>query len=153
MQLVRILSERSGKTGMIGGQVLDMESTAKTIELETLYAMHRGKTAALLTACLEFGACIAKAPLNIFKAIGENLGLAYQILDDLLDASSTTEKLGKTAGSDAKHHKQTSIALLGPDKAAARLEELKALCFAQINTLPESQELAALTQKLLIRNY
>jgi geranylgeranyl diphosphate synthase, type II len=151
--LIRILSERSGQEGMIGGQLLDMESTGKKIELETLYAMHRGKTAALLTGCLEFGACIARVDPSIFQTIGENLGLAYQILDDLLNASSTTEKLGKTAGSDAKQQKQTSVALLGVDKATEKLEELKTLCFAQIETLPGSQELTALTQKLLIRNY
>jgi geranylgeranyl diphosphate synthase type II len=157
ISLVRILSERSGKEGMIGGQVLDMESTAKRIEIETLYTMHRAKTASLLSACLEFGAILAASTsqeiLALFKTIGENLGLAYQILDDLLDASSTTEKLGKTAGSDAKHQKPTSVALLGSAKAAAKLEELKTLCFAQINALPDSQELTALTQKLLIRNY
>jgi geranylgeranyl diphosphate synthase type II len=153
VDLIRILSERSGKEGMIGGQLLDMESTGKKIELDTLYAMHRGKTAALLTACLEFGACIAKVDPSPFQTIGENLGLAYQILDDLLNASATTEQLGKTAGSDATRQKQTSVALLGVEKAAEKLEELKTLCFAQIETISGSQELTALTQKLLIRNY
>ena len=138
---------------MIGGQVLDIESTGKEIELETLYAMHRGKTAALLTACLEFGAVISDKECSAFQRIGEQLGLAYQILDDLLDVSSTSQVLGKTAGSDAKNQKQTIVALLGKEKAAAKLEELKTTCFTQIAALPHSEELAALTQKLLIRNY
>jgi len=151
--LIRVLSNRAGAKGMIGGQVLDMESTGRSISIDTLFDMHRGKTAALLTACLEFGAIVANREQGIFKTIGENLGLAYQILDDLLDASSTTEQLGKTAGSDAKQQKQSSVAILGIEAAKQKLEELKSICFAQINAIPKSEELVTLTQKLLIRNY
>jgi len=140
LQLVKILSKRAGKEGMIGGQVLDMESGSKEIDLEKIYAIHRGKTAALFTACLEFAEVIALKECSAFKAIGQNLGLAYQILDDLHDASSKTQE-------------PNIVTLLGRMKAAAKLEELKEFCFSQIKSLPDSEELTALTQKLLIRNY
>lgn len=154
IQLIRILSRHAGGEGMIGGQVLDIESTGKTIDDQTLRTMHLGKTAALFTACLEFAACIAGAQTSAseLREIGKNLGLAYQILDDLLDATQTTKQLGKTALSDAKNKKSTLVSLIGIEGTKRTLESLRMLTLHQIEKIPNSAPLASLTQKLLIRN-
>src|SRR5690606_32374150 len=101
LQMVKTVAMRAGSSGMIGGQAVDIESKGKEIDEEVLLQMHCGKTAALLTACLEVGSLAAGyPPTPLLQSIGQDLGLAYQYQDDLLDATSTTAALGKTAGAD-----------------------------------------------------
>jgi len=109
--------------GMIGGQVVDLESEGKPINPETLEYIHRSKTGALLTACTRCGALAAGADEGELKALteyGKKVGLAFQIVDDILDVTSTSEELGKTAGKDQKVEKATYAALYGVEASRRR---------------------------------
>ncbi|MBI3508377.1 MAG: polyprenyl synthetase family protein [Chlamydiia bacterium] len=128
LALIEALAYRAGGQGMIGGQAIDITVTGQAIDEPTLVQMHLGKTGALLTACLEIAAIITSAPTTILRQLqklGADLGLAYQFLDDLLNATSTTALLGKQAGSDANHSKPTAITLFGVEGTKHRLLQLK----------------------------
>jgi len=110
------IAEAAGTAGMVGGQVVDIESEGKTITAEALEYIHIHKTAALLRASLSAGARLGGADAAALAAIGEagqNLGLAFQIVDDILDVEGSLETLGKTAGSDERKQKVTYPALYG----------------------------------------
>lgn len=116
----QILSKASGTEGMIGGQVIDIESEGKTIDIETLVCLHLLKTGALIRAAGVVGAVVAGAMDEHIKAIDEycmNLGLAFQIRDDVLDMTGTHQELGKTIGSDQENGKTTYVTLYGVDQA------------------------------------
>lgn len=120
LKLIATLSKQSGSEGMIGGQVLDMASEKKQITLDTLRLLHRNKTAALLTASIEFGGIIADAnesQLMALRQFGENAGLAFQVVDDILDVTSSEAKHGRPTGSDAINGKSTYVTLLGLEQA------------------------------------
>ncbi|MGE5610017.1 MAG: polyprenyl synthetase family protein [Bacillota bacterium] len=128
-RLVVELASASGPEGMIGGQVLDMEGEHKTLSLEQLRELHRRKTGALLTASCRLGAIaaeVSEAKLNAMTAFGQHLGLAFQIVDDLLDVTSTPEQMGKATHKDAAKGKNTYPVLLGMEasrkEAAAQLQ-------------------------------
>ena len=109
-----------GASGMVGGQVLDLEGENSVVSLEQLKRIHRAKTGALITACGVMGAMAAGAPdreVEAVRSYGEEIGLAFQIVDDILDATSTSQELGKTAGKDAAQNKATYPALLGMERA------------------------------------
>lgn len=113
--------------GMIGGQVVDLESEGKTISAPALEYIHRSKTGALLTACTRCGAlaaCAGPAQLNALTEFGRKIGLAFQIVDDILDMTASSEKLGKTAGKDQKVKKATYPALYGIDASRQKAQEL-----------------------------
>jgi len=117
----------SGAGGMIGGQLLDLESEGKTLDLDGLERIHRGKTGALIRASALIGGMAARATEAQRRALadyGEAIGLAFQIADDVLDITQTTERLGKTAGRDLDLNKVTYPALLGLQPAAERAESL-----------------------------
>jgi geranylgeranyl pyrophosphate synthase len=125
--IVAELMRASGAAGMIGGQWLDLEAEGKHLALGELEQIHRSKTGMLITACSRIGALAARADLKLLQALtryGEAIGLAYQIADDVLDVTSTTDQLGKTAGRDAALHKSTYALLLGVDQALARARAL-----------------------------
>ena len=110
------LARATGAVGMIGGQVLDIEGENARLSLDQLQHLHRMKTGALLTAACRMGAIAAKAPSQRLEALtryGQHLGLAFQIVDDVLDVTSTPEQLGKATGKDAGRGKNTYPALLG----------------------------------------
>lgn len=153
LQMIKTLAMRSGAPGMIGGQAIDIESEAKEIDEDTLMQMHYGKTAALLTACLEIGSLAAGYPSTpLLQSIGLELGLAYQFQDDLLDATSTTAILGKTAGADAAKQKPTAVSLFGIAATKERLQSLEKSLFLKLQQLPKcGQELTALIQTILHR--
>jgi geranylgeranyl diphosphate synthase, type II len=120
IQLIAILAHRSGSEGMIGGQVLDLAFEGKKISLDTLRLLHRNKTAALLTAAVEFGGVIADATptqLDCLRHFGEAIGLAFQVVDDILDVTSSHAKHGKTVASDIRNEKSTYVSLLGIEQA------------------------------------
>lgn len=121
--IVRELMEASGAGGMIGGQLLDLEAEGEHVAVESLERVHRLKTGALITASVSLGARAALAPEPRRLALaryGEAIGLAFQIADDVLDVTATTDQLGKTAGRDLALHKSTYPALLGIEGATAR---------------------------------
>ena len=117
----------SGAGGMIGGQLLDLDSEGKTLDLDGLERIHRGKTGALIRASALIGGMAARGTAEQIHALaefGEGIGLAFQIADDVLDITQTTELLGKTAKRDLDLNKVTYPALLGLEPAAERAESL-----------------------------
>lgn len=114
--LVRELASAAGPEGMIGGQVLDMEGENKSLQLEELQRLHRKKTGALIRAAVRLGAIAAGSnphKLAQITTFGQHLGLAFQIVDDLLDVTATPQQLGKATGKDASRGKNTYPSLLG----------------------------------------
>jgi geranylgeranyl diphosphate synthase, type II len=125
--IVRVLMQASGAAGMIGGQLLDLEGEGRDLSLEELERIHRLKTGALIEASMRIGGLAARAPaalLEAFSTYGASVGLAFQIADDVLDITATTDQLGKTAGKDVEYRKSTYPALLGVAGAKARAEAL-----------------------------
>ncbi len=126
-EIVKTLMHASGATGMIGGQLLDLEGEGRDLTLEELERIHRWKTGALIEAALRIGGIAAGATpalLEAFASYGAAVGLAFQIADDVLDITATTDQLGKTAGKDVAFKKSTYPALLGIAGAKARAEAL-----------------------------
>jgi geranylgeranyl pyrophosphate synthase len=125
--IVRNLMRASGAGGMIGGQLLDLEAEGRQLPLESLEQVHRAKTGALISAAARIGAMAALAGDAHVRAMGEfgdALGLAFQIADDVLDVTATTDQLGKTAGRDQALGKSTYPGLLGVEGAVARARAL-----------------------------
>ena len=121
------LFQAGGIEGMVGGQWLDLEAERQTLTLPQLMAVHRGKTGALIRASCTLGGIAAQAaPVQVaaLTAFGEDVGLAFQIADDVLDCTGTSEELGKTAGRDAALAKSTYVSLLGVDEARREAEAL-----------------------------
>lgn len=114
-----ILSVKSGTLGMVGGQVIDLQSEGKKADLDTLRQMDEKKTAALIEAACMMGCIAAGADDEKVKAAERyayHIGVAFQIVDDILDVTSTTEELGKAVGSDRENDKSTYVSLLGIEK-------------------------------------
>ena len=112
---------------MIGGQLLDLDGEGRPLSPKELEQVHRSKTGALIAASARIGGLAALAPASRVEALatyGDAVGLAFQIADDVLDVTSTTAELGKTAGKDLVVRKSTYPALLGVDGARARAESL-----------------------------
>ena len=125
--LVRSLSSHAGAHGMIGGQMIDLIFEGQTIDWKILEQMHRGKTAGLIMAALEFGGIIAQASnqdIAVLKKAGLEMGIAFQIIDDVLDYTSTQEELGKPIGSDRDNNKATAVSILGVQNALEKAELL-----------------------------
>jgi geranylgeranyl diphosphate synthase type II len=137
---VRIIEEVAHGTGtidgMIGGQVVDLEAEHSKPDLQTLEYIHRAKTAALITASLVSGGIYAGAHEDESKRLrsfGQQIGLAFQIVDDVLDLTQTSEQLGKTAGKDMAAEKTTYPALFGIDESLKRADQLVADAFTQLD--------------------
>lgn len=125
--LVRSLSSHAGAHGMIGGQMIDLIFEGQTIDWEILEQMHRGKTAGLIIAALEFGGIIAQASnqdIAALKKAGLGVGIAFQLIDDVLDYTGTQEELGKPIGSDRDNNKATAVSILGTQNALEKAELL-----------------------------
>jgi geranylgeranyl diphosphate synthase type II len=127
--VVRDLAQMAGPAGMVGGQVLDVRNEGKTPERptpdrETLARIHRWKTGALIRGAARAGALLAGADPAPLTAYGEALGLAFQVVDDVLDVEATTEQLGKTAGKDAAAGKLTYPRLYGLEAAKVEARRL-----------------------------
>jgi geranylgeranyl pyrophosphate synthase len=126
-RMARELFEAGGIEGMVGGQWLDLEAERRTLALPELIAVHQGKTGALIRAACTLGGIAGEAgPAEVaaLTAYGEEIGLAFQIADDVLDATGTSEALGKTAGRDAALAKSTYVSLMGVDAARAEADRL-----------------------------
>lgn len=121
------LTRAAGAGGMIGGQLLDLRAEGRTLSLAELERVHRAKTGQLIMASARIGALAARADdarLAAFTRFGDALGLAYQISDDVLDVTGTSDQLGKTAGKDAASSKSTYPSILGVDGARNRAQSL-----------------------------
>jgi len=137
LNLISEIADALGTNGMIGGQVVDIESEGQSVDKETVDYIHRNKTAALIAASVRTGAILAKASdreLEKFTIYGQKIGLAFQIVDDILDETGTTEQLGKDAKSDLAKGKMTYPAAFGMEhsleKAQALINEAcEAICF------------------------
>ena len=129
-RLLRVVGELalvSGAPGLVGGQVVDLESEGQAVDLETLEYIHLHKTAALLRACVVTGALIGGAndeQLQAMRTYANGIGLAFQIIDDILDVTASSEVLGKTAGKDLLADKTTYPKLLGLDASREKALQL-----------------------------
>jgi geranylgeranyl diphosphate synthase type II len=128
LQVVARLGRALGAAGLVGGQVVDLESEGKSdISLETLNFIHNHKTAALLEACVVCGGILAGASSEDIQRLtrySQNIGLAFQIIDDILDITATQEQLGKTAGKDQKAKKVTYPSLWGIEQSHIKAQQL-----------------------------
>jgi geranylgeranyl diphosphate synthase, type II len=136
LQTIAHLARASGAGGLVGGQVVDLASEGlKDVSLETLNYIHAHKTGALLEACVVCGAFLAgasAADLQRLSRFAQNIGLAFQIVDDILDITATTEELGKTAGKDVQAGKVTYPSLWGIEESRRQAKQLVADAKAQL---------------------
>lgn len=152
---LQILASKAGIHGMLGGQCIDVEVEGKAVTEELLQYIYRRKTGALLESSMLIGAVLAGATRSeqkiVEQAAGE-LGLAFQIQDDILDVTSSTEILGKPIGSDEKNHKTTYVTLKGIEQAAKEVEERSRHGVELLNTLVVKNEfLTAFMMELVHR--
>jgi geranylgeranyl pyrophosphate synthase len=157
LEMVRVLAGKSGGKGLIGGQSLDLLSEGQIIPWETLKAIHLGKTASLLSACLEIGGIVADVSLStrkVLEQIGQEIGLSFQIIDDVLDVEGSLELLGKPLLSDIAKQKNTSVSLLGLATAKKLAQDLLDSSLEKCKDLGiENSELALLLPKCVHRSF
>ncbi len=155
VQFIRELAHICGIKGLIAGQMLDIESEGKAVNKKTLQFIHENKTAKLINICLRFGALAAGASesdLAIIDDYGQNLGLVYQIVDDLLDIEGTQEELGKSIGKDAEVQKATFPSVYGIEESKRMARELTEKAKQSIGRLGDkSTLLQVLADYLLTR--
>jgi geranylgeranyl pyrophosphate synthase len=154
-RMARVLFEAGGVNGMVGGQWLDLEAERRRLDHGDLMAVHRGKTGALIEASCVLGALAARATerdVGIVGGFGADVGLAFQIADDVLDATATSEVLGKTAGKDTALEKSTYVSVLGVARARSEAEALAAKAVARLaEGGSETSALAALAHYIVKR--
>jgi geranylgeranyl pyrophosphate synthase len=155
-QMAAELFRAGGIEGMVGGQWLDLEAEGRTLAQEDLIGVHRGKTGAMIRAACTRGALAAEAgavQVNALTAYGDEVGLAFQIADDVLDATGTSEELGKTAGRDALLAKSTYVSVMGVDAARAEAERLARRAVEHLEAAGvASAALGALARYIATRN-
>ncbi len=155
LELVHLLARSAGSRGMVGGQVVDMESEGQSIDLPTLEYIHTHKTGALLKTALEMGAVIASADVAQRHALvryGEAIGLAFQVTDDILDIVADQDSLGKDIGSDLERGKATYPALLGLEGARQRADELQQIAITALQHFgPAADPLRAIAAYIVAR--
>jgi farnesyl diphosphate synthase len=125
LEMVKTLAVASGSRGMAGGQAIDLEATGKALTQAELEFMHVRKTGALISAAVKLGALCGGACPPALEQYGHRVGLAFQVVDDVLDTEASTATLGKTAGKDSKHGKPTYVSAMGAARAKAFAEELR----------------------------
>ncbi|ADH85730.1 polyprenyl synthetase family protein [Desulfurivibrio alkaliphilus] len=143
LHLIGNIAAAIGPMGMVGGQVLDIEAEGRQIELEQLQQIHRCKTGALITVAVQSGAIGGGADRRQYEALtsyGEQIGLAFQIVDDLLNVTGDSTTLGKAAGSDAARGKATYPALLGLEATRRQADEAVAGAITALNGFGEEAE-------------
>lgn len=154
---IQQLSHAAGVAGMIGGQMLDIIHTDNPANLPTLEKIHYGKTAALFIAALHLGAAPSAHyhdHSQTLNTIGHDLGMAFQIIDDILDSSSDSATLGKTAGKDSDQNKHTYVTLLGIEDSRQRAIDYSLSAIAATDTLPnQGKHLGSLIRTMSERRY
>jgi farnesyl diphosphate synthase len=161
-RLCRLLARASGQSGMAGGQAIDLASVGRALDEVTLRDMHQRKTGALLRASVQMGAACGglaadSAGWAALTDYGHAMGLAFQIVDDVLDATQGSDTLGKTAGKDADANKPTYVSLLGLEGARVEAAQLltQALAALARSGLPAraTEALAALAERIVHRDH
>ncbi len=163
LQMVKLLAVASGSRGMAGGQAIDLGSVGKQLTLPELEQMHIRKTGALIRAAVMLGALCSsdknrgtldQPQLDKLDRFGKNLGLAFQVVDDVLDSEADTATLGKTAGKDADNNKPTYVTLLGVSAAKKMAEELHRDALEALTEFgTEAQRLRELADFVVKRKY
>lgn len=152
LKAIQVLATAAGDNGMVGGQVVDIESRNEDAEL--LKYLHSLKTGALIRASGMIGAILAGASEEEIKAVESfcsNLGIAFQIQDDILDVTGSEEELGKPIGSDAENDKSTYVTLFGIEKAEQMAEEYTNKAIESLSIFENNKELVELSKKLMGR--
>ena len=151
------LARAAGSRHLIAGQVMDLEGEGKPLDADALRAIHEGKTAALLTCCTRLGGMSAggsTAQLDALTRFGHSLGLAFQVIDDILDVTQTSEKLGKTAGKDVAARKATYPSILGLDASRTEATRLTRQAHDALTVFGEAaRPLRLIADYLLDREY
>ena len=156
-RLTGLLARAAGHAGMAGGQAIDLASIGRPLDEAALRDMHRRKTGALLQASVLMGAACGQAPAAIWQALsdyGAALGLAFQVMDDILDVTQASATLGKTAGKDLDHNKPTYVSVLGLAAARRHADELREQAHAALSASglgPRTGGLAVLADKVVER--
>ncbi|MGH8272645.1 MAG: farnesyl diphosphate synthase [Gammaproteobacteria bacterium] len=158
LRMVSILARDAGSTGMAGGQMVDIDAQGKRLERGALDAMHSMKTGALIRTSVLLGAHSLQEPrdriLAALERFGTSVGLAFQIQDDILDASGDSAKLGKVAGADAAHDKPTYTGLLGVEAARRALASVYSEALGALEPLGDAAApLIALAQLIVERDH
>lgn len=152
---LKVMAEKTGIYGMLGGQSVDVENDGKPLEKEMLDYIYRNKTSALIEASMMTGAILAGADEQQVAVVEEaagNIGLAFQIQDDILDVTSTDEELGKPVHSDEKNNKVTYVTLFGIEEASRQVELLSEKAIKLLKSLNKNNEfLYLLIEKLINR--
>jgi geranylgeranyl diphosphate synthase type II len=155
IRIIQTIARAAGPLGMVGGQSLDMLYEGRQVGYETLRRIHRSKTGALITASVVCGAMVAGASIEQEEALGiygNNIGLAFQIVDDLLDVEATTEELGKPAGSDVQAEKVTYPSLFGRETSRTMAREAVQEAIAALECFDaQADPLRALAQFIVDR--
>jgi farnesyl diphosphate synthase len=156
-RLCRLLARAAGSAGMAGGQAIDLASVGVTLTERQLRDMHRLKTGALLQASVMMGAACGDASaeaLAALKSYGAAIGLAFQVVDDILDVTADSATLGKTAGKDATQDKPTYVSVLGLERSAEHAQELLAQALAALaqSGLPNTGALQGLADMVVNRS-
>ncbi len=156
LEMMQCLAKASGYQGMCGGQALDLAATNKQVSLVQLERIHRLKTGALICAAVELGAIAANANRThreLLNTFAQNIGLAFQVHDDILDVIGDTETLGKPQGSDEAANKSTYPALLGLESAQDKAKQLIEQAISSLKALPfDSTLLQAFARYIIARN-
>ncbi|NJS35261.1 MAG: polyprenyl synthetase family protein [Brachymonas sp.] len=157
-QLCGLLARAAGEAGMAGGQAIDLASIGQQLSQAQLRRMHELKTGALLQASVMMGAACgnaSKAQLTALQSYGQAIGLAFQVVDDILDVTADSATLGKTAGKDALAGKPTYVSILGmqPSQDLAKHLHLQALAALKTGELQQTQALHALADWVVARAY
>ena len=137
LALIAGLASAAGSRGMAGGQAIDLDSVGAKLDLAGLQNMHQMKTGALLTYAVQMGGIVANlspAEMRALTSFASALGLAFQIVDDVLDATADSQTLGKTAGKDAANDKPTYVTLMGLDYAQRQAQEMHQQALASIDS-------------------
>lgn len=153
-QIVREVSQAIGTGGMLGGQVKDVEAEGQEVDLPRIEDIHRHKTAALITASVRLGALLAGAAgghMQKLQEFGENLGLAFQIIDDVLDVEGDPETLGKSVGADDRLAKATYPRVVGLQRSKEIAAELIGRAKQAVVDLPEADKFTLLADYILAR--
>ncbi|GGA71427.1 (2E,6E)-farnesyl diphosphate synthase [Neiella marina] len=157
IQLIRSLSRASGYQGMCGGQGMDLAATDQHVALQRLEQIHAAKTGALLRCAVEMAAIVAELPeqeTDCLLTFARDIGLAFQVQDDILDVTSDTETLGKPQGSDQAANKSTYPALLGLSGARQKADSLLQSALHALQTLPyNSAQLEAFARYIVSRDH
>lgn len=156
VKLIQLLSEASGGNGMIGGQIQDIESSRHVLNKESMDQMHRAKTGALIEASVGFGAILGGASAKEYETLqrcARAVGLAFQIIDDVIDVTASEDKHGKKVSSDTVNGKQTYATLLGIETARSEAEKLHRFALEELSKLPHDIKLLqALVSYIITRH-